>query len=278
MVNLVAYIPVLHAGYLQFFRQQHSQATTLFLIGDEYTSEFASLRKDIRALPAAMMVQMINSLELFEQVRVLDADAVQYLNDTSDLLVMPYEDVSCFVAETCFSQKHIVYDPIFLRWDKKRTLMAQDVLPDQRISAQEFDQEWMQQAVKISHKSSDWWRQVGALIIKDKKVVAQSKNIHLPYDFQQYIDGDPRANFSSGERIELSSSLHAESACIAQAAKKGSSLEAAEMYTSTFPCPVCAKLIAYSGIQKLFYLDGYSLLDGQPILKSMGVEIVKVRM
>ena len=49
------------------------------------------------------------------------------------------------------------------------------------------------------------------------------------------------------------------------------------MIVTDFPCPPCAKLVAYSGIKKLFYLKGYAMLDGERILKDAGVEIIKIK-
>jgi len=274
--SLVAYIPVLHQGYLNLFKN-HPGAKNLYLIGEEYTQEYRPLQKDIRALSSEMMKKTIEALDIYEQVEILNEKTIEQLKHSTDELIFPYEDISLSLSEVLFPEKNIIFDPIFLRWDKKRTVGRQEVVENEVISQEKFDQEMMQAAVDQSQKSSDWWRQVGALIIKEKKIIAESRNIHVPYDYQQYIDGDPRANFSSGELIELSSSIHAESACIAEMARVGESLEGASMYTSTFPCPVCAKLIAYSGIKKLYYLEGYSLIDGENILESKGVEIVRVK-
>ena len=74
--------------------------------------------------------------------------------------------------------------------------------------------------------------------------------------------------------MELSTALHAEAGLIVEAAKKGISLEGATLYVTTFPCPNCAKLVAASGIKKLIYQDGYSVLDGEELLRSAGLIIV----
>ena len=75
----------------------------------------------------------------------------------------------------------------------------------------------------------------------------------------------------------MCSSDLAEAGMIAEAAKKGVSLEGTEMYVTDFPCPVCAKQIAYSGVKKLYYTKGYSVLDGERILKDNGVRIIQVK-
>ena len=60
-------------------------------------------------------------------------------------------------------------------------------------------------------------------------------------------------------------------------AKRGIALEGASIYVTTFPCPVCAKSVALSGIKKVYYSKGYSLLDAEDILRAYGVEIVLVK-
>ncbi len=70
--------------------------------------------------------------------------------------------------------------------------------------------------------------------------------------------------------------LHAEAGLVAQAAKEGMSLKGVDVYSEAFPCPPCAKQLAYAGIKRLFYRVGYKVLDGESILRSQGVEIVFV--
>ena len=88
-----------------------------------------------------------------------------------------------------------------------------------------------------------------------------------------YVNGDPRNNFHKGDHIEISTAIHAEAQMIAEAARKGVSLEGADMYVTVFPCPPCAKLIAFSGIKNLYCGGGYGVLDGEAVLKSKDVKI-----
>jgi dCMP deaminase len=132
----------------------------------------------------------------------------------------------------------------------------------------------MRQLFKEAAKSSDMWRQVGAAILKRKKTVLIAHNHHLPSEQSHYVHGDPRNNFHKGEHIEISTAFHAEASLIAEAAKRGIQLEGLDMYVTTFPCPPCAKLIAHSGIKHLYFAEGYSVLDGEAILKGAGVELI----
>jgi dCMP deaminase len=61
------------------------------------------------------------------------------------------------------------------------------------------------------------------------------------------------------------------------AARRGISLEGKSMYVTTFPCPACGKLVAFSGIKNIYFKDGYAMLDSEDILKSQGVGIFQVQ-
>jgi dCMP deaminase len=132
-------------------------------------------------------------------------------------------------------------------------------------------------AEKEAEKSSDIWRHVGALVVKDGKVILKTHNSILPTEQSAYIVGDSRGNFSKGDHVELTMALHCEIGLVAEAARKGVSLEGTSMYVTTFPCPPCAKAVAFSGVKKLYFSEGYGMLDGEEVLRAQGVEIIKVK-
>jgi dCMP deaminase len=88
--------------------------------------------------------------------------------------------------------------------------------------------------------------------------------------------GDVRAQFHKGEQLELTTAIHAEALAIATAAKRGMTTLGAEILVTDFPCPVCARLIGAVGIKTVYYRRGYSLMDGEEILRAFGVKIIKV--
>lgn len=88
--------------------------------------------------------------------------------------------------------------------------------------------------------------------------------------------GDPRSNFFQGVGLDLSTATHAEAGLIAAAARAGRSTDGATMFVTTYPCPPCAKLIAGAGIARLYYRDGYAVLDGADVLAAAGIEVVHV--
>lgn len=275
MTAFLAYVPVLHQGYLQFF-QRHPKVKKLYLVDESLTSDFRQLVKDIRALPTLMIKKAIDSLDIFDEVTIISKQNLNKINDSKFQFISPDEDEMHEIVGQYFFEAEVEYDHIFLRWDKKRSLSREEVQPDVKISRKVFDREVMEKVDDHAKRSTDWWRQVGAALVSNGKIIWFGINKHVPNDMQSYSDGDPRAHFQSGEMFELSSSIHAESFIIAEAAKAGFKTEGCDLYSSTFPCPVCAKLIAQAGIKRLYYSEGYSLLDGENVMKSKGVEIIKV--
>lgn len=273
--NILVFVPVLHEGYRRFFEKYASEGV-LYIFGRELIAEFPHLLKEIRLLDSELIKKAIESWGLFERIVILDKSILEQLQKDSSELVMPDEDVMHELKEKYFQDREVEFDSVFLRWDKHNTVAKNPVIPDQKISNEEFDQAMIHLAKIEAEKSSDWWRQIGAVIVKDGGVVVSAHNTHVPSEHMPYQNGDPRNNFHKGVYLELSTSIHAEAMAIAEAARQGSALEGASLYVSTFPCPPCAKLIAYSGIKKLFYRSGYGMLDGESILRDQGVEIIFV--
>lgn len=273
---LIAYIPALHEGYINFLKK-HVDAE-LFILGKDLVAESPRMDRDIRAISPDEMKVAIYALGIVKNVTVLNKTDISGVAKKFKKIIMPDEDVSRKIAETYFKGIPVQYDSVFLRWDKQISTAEQTISPNHTISIAEFDREMMKRAFNESTKSSDWWRQIGALIIKDGKPVIVGYNHPLPSDHVHNVLGDPRSNFDAGVSIELSKFIHAEAALIAEAARKGISLEGAHLYVTTFPCPVCAKSVAVSGIKKVFYSKGYSLLDAEDILKTHTISIVCVKM
>lgn len=277
---VVAYVPVLQRSYLDFFKR-HADADFFFVLDGDILAEFDWLRKDIRALSSEEAAEGLRSILLDQNVRVsvqlLTKKRMQeLLNPKKDRLIMPDEDIMHSLAADFLANFDIEFESVFLRWDSQKSLKQSDVMTDKKQPITEFSKNILKIAREEATRSADWWRQVGAVLIRGNDVLMTAFNHHVPDQYQPLFQGDPRGNFKKGVHIELSTAIHAESALIAEAAKKGTSLEGTELYVTTFPCPNCAKLIAYSGIKKVYFQDGYSMVDGQSILAEKGVELVKL--
>lgn len=274
--TLVAYVPVPHAGYLKFFRAY--AGGTLYILGTEFINKFPPL---VRHLPGVMPEEsksMIESLGIFSAVRVLTP---AMLDDVRQLtIVMPDEDVSRAFAKSHFGAgAKVSFDGRWrLRWDWGATQAKRRLEGERVVSVNELDRELMQAALESAKKSPDWWRQIGALLVKEGKVVLAACNQHVPSEQSAYCYGDPRSNFEPGQCIDFSIALHAENGIVAEAARRGIKTEGSDLYVTTFPCPPCAYACAYSGIRRLYYREGYALVAGAEVLQAKGVEIVRVEM
>ncbi len=275
MRTLVAYVPVLHEGYRRFF-ETYEGPKELFILGPEFIQADRAMSRDIRQLDAKLMQKAIEALGIFERVSVLTTGDAQQLNEKGREIVLPDEEVSRELARKYFTDADVSFDSIFLRWDKHNALEEKPIVPEERITRDEFHRRVMGEAHTEAEKSSDNWRHVGGAIAKDGVVILLAHNSHLPSEHTPYVNGDPRNNFRRGEYIEISSAFHAEVSLIAEAARRGITLEGADMYVTVFPCPPCAKAIAHSGIKNLYCGGGYGVLDGEDILKGAGVKIIFV--
>ncbi len=309
---ILCYFPVLHQGYWQLL-DTHSDADAVLILGNSFAQQFKEIKKDIRRLDPFLTAKAIKSWQENVLVEVVEVDDFVFLSgfgktnpdaytkekkpankmellfqqlDQSNSffnieIIMPNDQLMNQIADQYFLESNVfslVYEPIFLRWDKHSAITPRTPSSDQSMSWSEFDQKIMKQAFKQAQHSSDWWRHIGAVIVKNGEIVILGCNTHLPTEHTPYFFNDVRSLFSRGQYFELVSSIHAEAATIAQAAKKGISLAGADMYVSTFPCPVCAKQVAQAGIKRLFYSGSYSMLDGEEILRAAGVELIQVEL
>lgn len=282
MKIILAYIPVPHRGYKEFLNR-HSDADKVYLIGEDLLSEFSHLRKN---LPALTSIEVRSSLLAMNWCRVEISIAnrkilesfskYEKINNPFLQIIAPYEDVSIEVVKKYLPDSKVEYDNYFLRWDKNHTLDKLDVVPNCNISEEDFDKKVMSFLEKEKKHSSDFWRQLAACVVKNGEVIKFAFNTQVPDLENPYFFGDPRFNFSRGVNIELSTAEHAEARLIALCAKEGQATEGADLYVTTFPCPVCAKSIATAGFARCFFREGYSMLDAETILRSANVELIQV--
>jgi dCMP deaminase len=68
--------------------------------------------------------------------------------------------------------------------------------------------------------------------------------------------------------------IHAEANAILQAAKNGVMIEGAEIYTTASPCWNCFKMIANSGIRRIFYGEFYRDERSIEVARKVGIELI----
>lgn len=273
--QLVAgHIPVIHEGYIQLFERYPNAGIGVF--DRDITSEVDYLRKDIRALSPENAVRSITGLGRSAKLLSLQALSEAF-ETTNQHLIMPNDDVTHHIlASHNFPTNNVTLEPVFLRWDRENVKANVDVHPDRTVNIEQIHPEIFSLLEAEAARSTNWWRHIGAVLTNGTTVLASGRNQTLPSDYSLYIDSDPRITAKRGDSIDISIDIHAESKLIAEMARKGTALEGAELYVSTFPCPNCAKLIATSGIKKCYFVEGYAMLDGYSVLKSADVEIIKI--
>lgn len=275
--SFIAYVPVIHSGYIKLFEKYRWH--DCYLVDPNNLGcleKFSYLAREARALCIEQTMYLVKAMRCFVDVYVLSVDNIADIVLKSQSIVMADEDVTRWLAETYFQDVSVQFEQLFLRWNWNNVKGKEVVVPDEVISREEFDVNMMNQAIGQSQKSSDWWRQIGVVIVKNHKVLYYGYNEHFPSPHAPYIDGDPRTPFEFGVGIEITSAGHGEASVIARAAAGAGGLSGSSIYVSTFPCPTCAFAIINAGINRVYYSEGYSLVGAAGKLRFAGVDILKV--
>ena len=276
----IAYIPVLHQGYVTYLRHLEEKGIEeLFLVSDDLLASHEDLdyihRKDrVRAVPHELMKSVLRECTSLK-VDSLTLTTILKLHEERPQIYTPREDINEFLIETYFGGSLVVFESVFLRWNKNN--IGEEKIPEgTQVHFSKFEEEVLRKITDEAGKSADWWRQVGAALIKDEKILALAHNEHMPDEELPNILGDTRALFKKGMHINYVTSAHAEAAAIAMAAKNGIATGGATLITTDFPCPYCARVIAKSGVTKIYYQKGYDVLGGSEFFKDMGIEVIQI--
>jgi len=132
----------------------------------------------------------------------------------------------------------------------------------------------------VAKRSTCLRRHVGAIIVRDRRILATGYNgapRGLPHCSEIGCLRE-KMGIPSGERQELCRGLHAEQNAIIQSALFGVSIDNSQIYTVTQPCITCAKMIINAGIKRIVFDEGYPDPLAEQMLEEAGVELVNVRL
>lgn len=149
---------------------------------------------------------------------------------------------------------------------------------DEVIIRPDWDQYFMEIAEIAKKRSTCLRRQVGAVIVKDNRILSTGYN-GAPKGLKHCQEtGCLRSSLSvpSGERHELCRGLHAEQNAIIQAAVFGTAIEGAAIYTTLSPCVLCTKMIINAGIKRIILREDYNDPLSISMLEESGIEVVKL--
>ncbi len=145
------------------------------------------------------------------------------------------------------------------------------------MSRPSWPEYFMSIAKMVAKRSTCLRRHVGAVIVKDKRILATGYN-GAPAGLKHCEEvGCLRQNSSipSGTRHELCRGLHAEQNAIIQAAYHGISIAGSTLYCTNRPCAICSKMIINAGIKKIYFEQGYDDPLGAQLLGEAGIELVR---
>jgi len=129
----------------------------------------------------------------------------------------------------------------------------------------------------VARRSTCLRRQVGAVVVKDRNILASGYN-GVPTGITHCAETGclrVKLNVPSGERHELCRGLHAEQNAIIQAAKHGTNIDGATLYSTTMPCIICAKMIINAGIRRVVYEEGYADQLSMEMVAESGLVVEK---
>ena len=137
-----------------------------------------------------------------------------------------------------------------------------------------WDEYFMDITRLVARRSTCMRRQVGAILVKDKNILATGYNGTPTGITHCSVTGCLRDQLKvpSGERHELCRGLHAEQNAIIQAARHGVNIDNATLFCTNSPCIICTKMLINAGIRRVIYLEGYADQLSHEMLAEAGID------
>ncbi|MFZ5573321.1 MAG: deoxycytidylate deaminase [Thermodesulfobacteriota bacterium] len=146
--------------------------------------------------------------------------------------------------------------------------------PDSRPSWEAY---FMDIANLVARRSTCLRRSVGAVIVKDKRLLATGYN-GAPSNIRHCSEVGclrEKLNVPSGQKHELCRGIHAEQNAIIQAAYHGVAINGSTLFCTNLPCSICAKMIINAGIRRIYYQDGYADDISREMIAEAGIELIQ---
>ncbi len=130
----------------------------------------------------------------------------------------------------------------------------------------------------VATRSTCLRRQVGAVLVKNRRVLATGYN-GAPSGITHCEETGclrEKTKVKPGERHELCRGLHAEQNVIIQSAYYGMATKGTTLYSTHMPCIICTKMLINAGVEKIFYLEGYPDVMAKVMLDESNIEVVRL--
>jgi len=126
-------------------------------------------------------------------------------------------------------------------------------------------------AKQVASRSTCDRKHVGSVIVRDKTILSTGYN--------GSIRGMPHCD-EAGHMMENDhcvATIHAEANAILQAAKNGVMIDGAEVFITASPCWICFKMIANTGIKKIYYGEFYRDDKIFDVAKKLGIDLIHIK-
>ena len=141
------------------------------------------------------------------------------------------------------------------------------------------DEYFLDVARLVAKRATCLRRSVGAVLVKDKRILATGYN-GAPSGLKHCADVGcmrQKLKIPSGERHELCRALHAEQNALIQASLYGISVKGSILYATCQPCVICAKMLINAGIKEIVIAGAYPDKLAADFLKEAGIKIKKIK-
>lgn len=129
---------------------------------------------------------------------------------------------------------------------------------------------FMKIALQVASRATCDRKHVGAVIVKDKHILATGYN--------GSISGMPHCD-EVGHMMENDhcvATIHAETNAVLQAARHGTAIDGSDIYITASPCWNCFKLLANAGIKRIFYGEFYRDHRIHDVAEQIGIELISL--
>jgi dCMP deaminase len=138
-------------------------------------------------------------------------------------------------------------------------VMGEAAKTSEAMARPSWDEYFMRIATQVATRTTCRRRAVGAVLVKDKRILATGYN-GVPTGIEHCLTRGclrEQLGIPSGQQHELCRGLHAEQNAIIQAARYGINISGASCYCTTQPCIICAKMLINAGIAEIIYQQPY---------------------
>lgn len=148
------------------------------------------------------------------------------------------------------------------------------------MSTLKYDDEYFMNLAIEESKNSDCRRKVGAVIVRDNKVLSKGYNAS-PNGVKSCIECGgcmrQKNNIPSGTRQEFCKAVHAEQNAIINACLNETSIKGATLYVTTYPCSICTRMLINCMLEKIVYQGDYQDDLAHDMLNEAGILVEKIK-